>query len=132
MPLCIVTTELTMDPKGANNPDDYVQVQRGEVLKLMAGDNLIAAGRVVTIPDSDVGEIVTCKCGRMFSSADHPHFTQAGLNAELFNARDTLATLEEGTAGHTEQGELIEKIEKRIAAEQKKHKPVEAKAAVAA
>ena len=132
MPLCIVARKLTMDPKGANNPDDFVQVLRGEVLKLFAGDNLIAAGQVAVIADSDVEEIVTCKCGRMFSSADHPHFSQAQLNAELYNAKDLLTTFEEGTADHTKQGELIEKIEKRIAAEQKKHKPVEAKAAVAA
>ena len=132
MPLCIVTTEHTMDPKGANNPDDFVQVPRGEVLKLFAGDNLITAGQVAVIADADVAEVVTCKCGRMFSSADHPHFTQAQLNTELYNARENLTVLEEGTAEHTEQAELIEKLEKRIAAEQKKHKPVEAKAAVAA
>ena len=132
MPLCIVSREYTADPKGLNNADDFIQVLRGEVVKVPAGDTLVQANYVAPIADSDIDEIVTCKCGRMFSSETHAHFIQAQSGQELLAANDLLATLEDGTADHTEQGELIEKIEKRIAAEQKKHKPVEAKAAVAA
>jgi len=121
--MCIVAKEHTVDPKGANNPDDFRQVLRGEVVKLTAIDNLIVTGYVVPIADSDLGEIVTCKCGRMFSSADHPHFSQAQLEAELFNAKEILEGLEDGTAAHTAQAERIAEIEKRIKAAKKAHCP---------
>ena len=127
MPLCIVAKEHTVDPKGANNPDDFVQVLRGEVVKVPAGDALILANYVAPIADSDIGEVVTCKCGRMFSSEMHAHFTQAQFGQELLAANDLLATLEEGTAGHTEQAEKVEEIERRIAAEKKQHRPIETK-----
>ena len=124
MPLCIVAKEHTIDPKGVNNPDDFIQVLRGEVVKLTAIDNLITTGYVSPIADSDRDEIVICKCGRMFSSETHPHFSQAQLDAELLNANDFLATLEAGTAGHTEQAEKVAQIEARIAAANKEHHPV--------
>ena len=132
MPFCIVNNEYTADPKGHNNPEDFIQILRGEVIKLPSGDNLIRAGYAAPIDATDVGEIVTCKCGRMFSSAGHPHFTQAQFEAELFNAKAHLETLEEGTAGHTEACEGVKGIEKRIAAAKRAHAPMPAEELVAA
>jgi len=132
MPLCIVSREHTTDPKGLNSPEDFVQVLRGEVVKVPAGDPLILANYVAPIADSDIDEVVTCKCGRRFSSATHAHFTQAQFGQERLAANDLLATLEEGTADHTAQAELIEDIGKRIAAAKRAHAPMPAEELVAA
>ena len=126
MPYCITAQEYTIDPKGHNNPDDFVEITRGEVIQLPPGHDLIVAGMVREMADSDLSAVVKCACGRSFWGAEHTHFTQARMNAALYNMEARLTELEEGTEAHTQLVAEIEAQREAMAAEQKRHRPVSA------
>jgi hypothetical protein len=122
MPFCAVKREYMDDPVGKNQEADFVTYSPGEVVRVPPGSDFIVAGIVEPIADSDMAEIVECKCGRMFWATSHPHFTHRPAEVEVQALNAQLAAMAEDD----EERETVEvriKAATRLAKKEAKHAP---------